>query len=133
MLEMPSVTVRLILFALLVAVYFVHRSGYFKKRKERLAKDQKAAEDKQRQQEKRERLRKARDLKEREEQKTAEILKIAAPGMTARTTQAAGLDVYFLEGGAKNDNPSIVLLHGLRDWRMPPKRSVRASYRRAFR
>lgn len=109
---MPSLEVRLILFAILLAIYIIHRYGIIGKMKERQAKQQAEAEAAARRKELREQRRQERARQERQQQQTAELLKLAAPGLTPRTIRAADSEVYYLEGGARSDRPAVLMLHG---------------------
>jgi pimeloyl-ACP methyl ester carboxylesterase len=107
-----SVEVRLILMAILLAGLIAYRTGYFRKLKEKRQQQEEEAEKKRRREEKRARLQETKRREELLRQKTAELLKRASPGLVQRSTTAAGQEIWYLEGGAKSDLPSVLLLHG---------------------
>jgi pimeloyl-ACP methyl ester carboxylesterase len=107
-----SLELRLILMAILIAALVAYRSGFFKKLKEK--RGQREAEEKQklRREQKRARIQEAKRREELQRQKTVELLKRASPGLLQRSAMVGGQEIWYLEGGARGELPSVVLLHG---------------------
>lgn len=98
--------------AILIVALIAYRTGFFKKLKEKRAKQEAEEEEKRLRMEKRARLKEAKRREELLRQKTVELLKRAAPGLAQRSVMAAGQEIWYLEGGAKSDLPTVLLLHG---------------------
>ncbi len=129
---MPSVEVRLILFAIVFITWIAVRNGWLKKFKESRKKKAAAEVQRQRQEAKHARIQQARERRKLERRKTAEILVRAAPGLRQKSVTAAGQEIWYLEEG-RTDAPTVLLLHGFagakEDWVEVARRLVVAGLR----
>jgi pimeloyl-ACP methyl ester carboxylesterase len=129
---MPSIEVRLVLFALVFLIFLAIRFGWIRKLQERRATKAATEAEQQRRQERQTRLRRKRQRQEQERRRTVEILERAAPGLRQKSLAAAGLEIWYLEEG-RPDAPVVLLLHGFagakEDWAEVASRLLAAGYR----
>ncbi|MEM7349993.1 MAG: alpha/beta hydrolase [Acidobacteriota bacterium] len=103
---------RVILALTLFIVYLGKRYDWLGKMRER-KEEQQAKEAKAKQQaDLKERRRQERQRQEDVKSQTSEILRRGLGLLAQKSTQAAGQEIWYLEGGIGPDAPSVLLLHG---------------------
>lgn len=116
-----SEVIRLVLIVALVVFLIAWRLGvreWWKESKE----EKKQQEEDARQAERREAAReKARRAEQARDRRTSQILKLDLEGLAQKSIDAAGMKLWYLEGGETNRGPTVLLLHGFasrkEDWR----------------
>lgn len=115
-----SEIIRLVLAAVLIIFFIVWRMGLrdlLKEGKEKKRRQESLEQKKAHAQEARARAQKQQETRTR---RTSQILKLDLQGLTQKSVQAAGLELWYLEGGVANRGPTVLLLHGFasrkEDW-----------------
>ncbi len=107
-----SEKIRVALIIILILVYMAKRHDLLGKLRERREKKKRLEAEKQlRAQRKEQRILQQEQLAEKKAQ-TAQVLKRGLGLLQQKSAQAAGLEVSYLEGGARPDARQVLLLHG---------------------
>ncbi len=115
-----SEKIRVILIIILILIYLAKRYDLLGKMREK-KQEREQEEAKQRALQERKELRKqAQDQVEEKKAQTAEILKRGLGRFQQKSAQVAGQKLWYLEGGARPDAQTILMLHGFaghkEDW-----------------
>lgn len=116
----PSEKLRLYLALFFFLVFLAKRFDLLGKLREKRRKKERQEAARHRVQAKKDRRQQEQEQREQRKVQTAEILKRGLGLVRQKSVQAAGQEIWYLEGGAKLDAESILLLHGFaggkEDW-----------------
>ncbi len=104
--------IRLILAVVLLLVYLAKRFDLLGKLREKKQKKERLEARQRRRLERKEQRQQVLEKKKEKKAQTAEILKRGLGFLRQKAVQAAGQEVWYLEGGAKPGALTVLLLHG---------------------